>query len=109
MKTPYTFNVLRYVHDAVTGEFVNVGVVLYAPEARFVAASCTQKYQRISHFFGRIEGDYIRALLRHLEHQMERLRRDIFESLPWGQMPGDALACAEQVFPRDDSALQFSP
>lgn len=33
MKTqyPYTYSVLRYVHDVTSGEFVNVGVVLYSP------------------------------------------------------------------------------
>ena len=31
MKIPYSFSVLRYIHDVVTGEFANVGVVLFAP------------------------------------------------------------------------------
>ena len=38
MKTPYTFSTLRYVHDVVSGEFVNVGVALYAPDTRFADA-----------------------------------------------------------------------
>jgi hypothetical protein len=29
MKTPYSFSVLRYIHDVVTGEFINVGVALF--------------------------------------------------------------------------------
>jgi hypothetical protein len=33
MKTTYSFTILRYVHDIATGEFVNMGVALYAPEA----------------------------------------------------------------------------
>jgi hypothetical protein len=32
MKTPFSTVTFRYVHDVVTGEFVNVGVVLYAAE-----------------------------------------------------------------------------
>ena len=28
----YTYAVLRYVHDVTSGEFVNVGVALYAPQ-----------------------------------------------------------------------------
>ena len=32
MKTAYTFSVLRYVHDPVTAEFVNIGVALYAAD-----------------------------------------------------------------------------
>ena len=35
MKTTYTYTVLRYVHDPSTGESVNVGVAIYAPEAGF--------------------------------------------------------------------------
>jgi len=27
----YSYTVLRYVHDVTTGEFVNVGLVLYTP------------------------------------------------------------------------------
>ncbi len=38
MKTPYSFVTLHYVHDVVTGEFANVGVVLYAPEQRLLLA-----------------------------------------------------------------------
>ena len=33
MKTAYSFVVLRYVHDVMIGEFVNIGVTLYAPDA----------------------------------------------------------------------------
>ena len=33
MKTTFTYTVLRYVHDIATGEFVNMGVALDAPEA----------------------------------------------------------------------------
>lgn len=36
MKTTFTYTVLGYVHDIATGEFVNMGVALYAPEAKYV-------------------------------------------------------------------------
>lgn len=32
MKTTYSTITLRYVHDVVTGEFANIGVVLYPPD-----------------------------------------------------------------------------
>ena len=31
-KQPYTYTILRYVHDTSTGEFANVGVVVSAPD-----------------------------------------------------------------------------
>jgi hypothetical protein len=34
----YTYTVLRYVHDVTSGEFVNVGVALHAPQARYLGA-----------------------------------------------------------------------
>jgi hypothetical protein len=40
MNTTFTYTVLRYVHDIATGEFVNMGVALYAPEANYVSAIC---------------------------------------------------------------------
>jgi hypothetical protein len=37
-RTPYSYAVLRYVHDIGTGEFINVGVVVSAPSVSFVGA-----------------------------------------------------------------------
>jgi Protein of unknown function (DUF3037) len=31
IQQPYTYTILRYVHDVTTGEFVNVGVVMHLP------------------------------------------------------------------------------
>jgi hypothetical protein len=41
MKTTYSTITLRYLHDVVTGEFFNIGVVLYSPEQRFLEARFT--------------------------------------------------------------------
>ena len=109
MRTAYTFTIVRYVHDAVTGEFANVGVIVYAPDAEFLAATCTSSYVRISRFFGRIEGDYIKDLLRHIEGQTLRLGAQLFSRSIFRKLPEDARACAEMILPVDDSALQLSP
>jgi hypothetical protein len=39
MKTTFTYTVLRYVLDIATGEFVNMGVALYAPEAKYISTA----------------------------------------------------------------------
>ena len=49
-RTNYTFTVLRYVHDITTGEFVNVGVVLHAPKAKFLRAK-TLRIRASASFF----------------------------------------------------------
>ena len=50
-RTRYTFIVLRYVHDIVNAEFVNVGVVLNAPDQKFLGARMNAKFGRITRFF----------------------------------------------------------
>ncbi len=59
MKTTYTFTVLRYVHDITTGEFANVGVALFAPEAKYLGAICTPRYGRLTRIFLDIKHDDI--------------------------------------------------
>ena len=51
MKTPYTFSVLRYVHDPVSTEFVNIGVAVYAPAAKYLSALCTTHYLNSPEFY----------------------------------------------------------
>jgi Protein of unknown function (DUF3037) len=42
IQQPYTYTILRYVHDVTTGEFVNVGVVMHLPrEGRLLATART--------------------------------------------------------------------
>ena len=62
MKTTFTYTVLRYVHDIATGEFVNMGVALCAPEAKYVSAICNSWYGRLSKIFFEVNGDNLRSL-----------------------------------------------
>lgn len=109
MKTPYTFSVLRYIHDVVSGEFVNVGVALYAPEARFLGVACSSTYGRLSNFFGGIEGEHFKRMMRHISSGIEELAEQLQTELPLGPRPSDVRGCVDQVWPPDDSSLQFSP
>ncbi len=109
MKTAYSYAILRYVHDVVTGEFVNVGVVLHAPEAKYLDATCLMTFGRLSAFFGGIEGERFRRSLRHIELAVRRAGDRLKNELPFEQHPSDALSWAQSVLPPDDSSLQFHP
>ncbi|MBP6600902.1 MAG: DUF3037 domain-containing protein [Verrucomicrobiales bacterium] len=45
---PYSFCFLRYVHDPLSAEFVNVGVVLWAPQSRYLGYQFPLNYRRLS-------------------------------------------------------------
>ena len=44
----YKFFALRYIHDAVTGEFANVGVVLYSGNARVLSRNFSAQRTRFA-------------------------------------------------------------
>lgn len=107
MRTPYSFCVLRYIHDSVTQEFVNIGVAMYSHQARFLRAVCTTHYSRVSQTFARIDGTRFRELTRYIQFEINK----IGESLEAGLL-FDSERSIEQllsrVLPPDDSSIQFS-
>ena len=107
MKTNYSSIVLRYVHDVVTGEFANIGVVLYAPEQRFLEARFATSYERLNAIFLKIDHLHFRALMRYMANRFEQLGGEIRDGLT--VQPVNALSeIVKQVLPPDDSSLQWS-
>ena len=108
MTTPYSFIVLRYVHDVMSGEFVNVGVALYAPGAKYIGALCNPRYTRLSRMFLDVDGDYFRGLVRYIETRFEELGDRLKSELPLNALPADITEIARSILPPDDSSLQWS-
>lgn len=110
MKTlyAYTYTVLRYVHDTSTGEFVNVGVALYAPEARYSSAQCRTTYGRLSRLFPGVHGEHFKSLMRHIQARFEEFGERLASELPLTSAR-NVLELAQAVLPQDDSSLQWSP
>jgi hypothetical protein len=109
MKISYSFTVLRYMHDVVTGEFVNVGVVLYAPKARYLSSSCTSRYGRLSDMFYNVNGDYYKKIVGYIEDKLVKDGERLISELPFEKLPKSVLEFGVKVLPVDDSSLQFSP
>jgi len=108
MKTPYTFSVLRYVHDPVSAEFVNIGVAVYAPAAKYLNALCTSHYQRLSTMFEPIDGDHFRQIIKFIQGRIDELEHRLGSELPFKNPPKNIEDVLARVLPPDDSAIQFS-
>ncbi len=107
MKTAYSFVTLRYVHDVVTGEFANVGVVLYAPAERYLEARFTSSYERLNALFVKIDHANYRNLIRYLGNRFVELAAEVRGGLNLAPVQGiDELV--RRVLPPDDSSLQWS-
>ncbi|MBE7502336.1 MAG: DUF3037 domain-containing protein [Verrucomicrobiales bacterium] len=108
MKTAYTYTVLRYVHDIATGEFVNVGVVLHAPEARYASALCRATYGRLSKVFPGLDGEAFKGMMHYVQSRLEELGDGLRDELPLGGRSTSVMELAQSVLPPDDSSLQWS-
>ncbi|HLQ27388.1 MAG TPA: DUF3037 domain-containing protein [Acidiferrobacterales bacterium] len=110
MKLPYayTYTVLRYVHDITTGEFVNVGVALYAPEACYASALCRTTYGRLAKVFPGVSGEHFKSLMRHIQARFEEFGERLNAQISLEKMES-VLDLARSILPTDDSSLQWSP
>jgi hypothetical protein len=107
MRTPYSFSILRYVHDPVTQEFINIGVAVYSREAGFLRAACSIHYARITRMFTKIDGNRFRQLTRYIQEQIVAIGERLPSELPFE--PGRAIEhLLARVLPPDDSSVQFS-
>jgi Protein of unknown function (DUF3037) len=100
----YQYQVLRYMHDQFTGEFVNVGVVLYSAKQEFLKAKCLRRYSRISRFFTGVNGDFLLASLKRFEQLVEIAAMGLKAT----SAPGKINEITSDILIKDDSSLQLS-
>ena len=107
----YSFCFLRYVHEPLSGEFANVGVLLWAPESRFLKFKASKKYQRLSHFFHGFHQQDHRQLIARIDTQFQQLAEKLAApqaEMAFPESPESARDLALKVIPHDDAALQWS-
>lgn len=101
----YQYQILRYVHDQFTGEFVNLGVVVYSPEESFLKTYISQKYGRVTSLFPNANGIFILKVLRHFESSINRVAKELEQIF----LPSENLASITKlILSPDDSALMLS-
>lgn len=104
----YSFTVLRYVHDVVAGEFLNVGIVMYVPAFGELRVRTHKSVSRLSSAFSDIEAPAFRKAMKAIDRGIARLGEESSLLLPRDTQP-DARRHALRVLPEDDSSLQWSP
>lgn len=108
MMVAYEALVLRYVHDLVTGESLNVGVLIYSRTACTLQLKCATALGRVTEAFARdVEALEIKARLRKLEAQASTLEWDLLRAITGFTKPDSIIGWAKLILPKDDSSLQF--
>lgn len=103
----YEYQLLRYRHDLATGEFVNVGLVYFDPQTRFLRARMTERYRRLSDFFGNVSGVFLLRGLRTLETDFKKMTERLEKEANFNTFRSvEQLTTA--IMPPDDNTLFFS-
>ena len=109
-RTPYSYIVLRYVHDIGTGEFINVGVVLMGARRSYLGAKFKTAYARVKKAFPSVDSEVFRARMKRLQTTFDQIAEGDFSGA--GAASHEAAGRIEQfvhsVIRVDDSSLQWS-
>ena len=107
-KVPYSFTILRYVHDVVAAESLNVGVVMYSSAEGGLLAKVQRSTRRLRQTFPDIDPKAFRDMMTSIERGCESLAQELANAPLFVDRHLDVLKCARRVMPDDDSTLQWS-
>jgi len=105
-RVPYTYCILRYIHDPAAGEALNVGVLAFAPTESWIECRIEQRYARLSATFRDFNGHQYRAVTRRTIGAIESLKvrwRDSLRAID--AMPKTVEGVFHLLFP--DPGLSF--
>jgi Protein of unknown function (DUF3037) len=106
-KFPYTYTILRYVHDVMTGEFINVGVVMHVPSQRQLLARTRTTIGRIRGVFPDLDRNAFSVAMHAVQRAFRKIAKENAE-VSLFDSEGDASEFARKAVPADDSSLQWS-
>ncbi len=106
----YRYTILKYRHDAVVGEVMNVGVVLFCRETGQVGFEFSPHYRRLSQAFPHFDGDGYRLTMGRFKSALESLgsfRTTRLVELEDRARFGDIHALLRAIWP--DHGLSYFP
>ncbi len=104
----YQYQVLRFLPDRVSGEFVNLGVVVFDPGKMKLVSHFYPKITRTSSFFPTINSRYLASMIKYLQKEFESISAKFNSELPFEKIDSvDSIT--KSILPKDDSSLFFTP
>lgn len=107
-RSPYSYVVLRYIHDIVSGEFVNIGVLFFSPDKKFVKFKCKSSLGRVASMFPTADGSAFKAVIDLVKARYSLIAAEVSANLNLWEQRQSLARLAEQIVPKDDSSLVWS-
>lgn len=110
-KIPYTYCLVKYLHDPKVGEMLNVGVLLVAPAASYVGIRLNRHYERLSKTFAKFDGERYRGIVERIESTVLRFRPrgDLVELFPLNDKIETVEDVISLISPDRGLSIQFGP
>jgi hypothetical protein len=107
-KYQYSYVILRYVHDVLTSEFVNVGVVLLVPSEGRVMARTRHTITRLRGVFPDLDRVAFTLMMANIRRSFRRIAKRKMKT-PLFNSEEALSSIIREALPFDDSSLQWSP
>ena len=110
MKHAYGYVVLRYVHDVVTGEFLNVGLIMHAPQSQRLKSKTRTSIGRLKGVFPDLDRAAFTSAMRSVTRALGKVEKQLqTDGMFKRSADTNAASFAHLALPLDDSSLQWSP
>ena len=106
-RTPYSFSILRYIHDITSEEFINVGIILAAHDRSFIFSKININYGRAKKIFPTLNAENYRKRLKSIQSLVDGMAIRDQHSLQFTS-ENPLSGVLQHVLAKDDSALQWS-
>jgi hypothetical protein len=105
----YSFAIIKFVPDAITSEFINIGVLLLCPSRKYLSAKFTTKFSRIIHSFksfSKHDSSNLREFCYSIQTKIEKLSQNYLDNDLL--IEKDISAICNKILPDVDGAIRFS-
>lgn len=108
MKHLFEYSILRYTHDAVTQEFVNIGVLLYSAQINYLDVKVSTRYRRVSRMFNGIDPSAYRQNRSTIEKAVKRVKKNLDQGSLTDGFANELSVIIKKILPENDASLSFS-
>lgn len=102
----FQYQIVQYIHDHFTSEFVNVGIIVYSPENNYLNCKFVNRPVRIKAMFPHANGRFIEKVLKSIEVNIRQRAKELGGLF---SMPDHLEKITSSILPQDNSAIQFTP
>lgn len=105
--TTIQYQILRYLPDRVSGEFVNLGIAAFDSSSKTLKSRFISRIGNISSFFPNTNSRHLLKSVRAIQDELDNISNRITSEFSFRQIDS-ILEITKVTLPKDDSSLAFS-